>query len=48
MSEVVIAGPYELQHLSKKDEKATVAIIDNNQVQWRIYKGVKVMNRDHV
>ena len=44
----VVAGPYELQHMTKKDEKMTLAITDDNSLQWRIYKGVKVMNRDQI
>ena len=44
----VVAGPYELQHKTKKDEKMTLAITDDNNLQWRIYKGVKVMNRDQI
>ena len=47
-TDIVVAGPYELQHKTKKDEKMTLAITDDNSLQWRTYKGLKIMNRDQI
>jgi hypothetical protein len=42
MSLDIAAGPYELFHESKKTEKVTVAIMGNNELSWRFYKGTMV------
>ena len=46
MSLDIIAGPYELFHEQKKKDKVTIAIMDNNEVSWRFYRGPTVMRRE--
>ncbi len=43
----VLAGPYELFHETKKTERVTVAIMGNNEVTWRYYKGNAISKRDN-
>lgn len=35
----IVAGPYELFKLNNKNERVTVAIMGDNEVTWRFYKG---------
>ena len=46
MSVEVIAGPYELFNLNNKKEKITIAIVNNNELSWRKYKGSQVIERN--
>jgi hypothetical protein len=39
MSVEISAGPYELFNLMNKNDRITLAIMTNNEISWRKYKG---------